>query len=57
MEITAQRIRERIAELEQLRETALANANAASGAIQDCRFWLALLEQRPEVEAKEAPTE
>ena len=30
----------RIADLKQQRETAIANVNALSGAIQDCEFWL-----------------
>ena len=37
--MTLDEIETRIAELTKLKETALANANALDGAIQDCRFW------------------
>jgi hypothetical protein len=38
--VTEPEIRERIAHLEELRATALANVNALNGAIEDCEFWL-----------------
>lgn len=40
MEITKERLEERIADLEHQKEQAIANINAVEGALQDCRFWL-----------------
>lgn len=42
--ITRARILERLAELREQREQLLANANAVQGAIQDCEFWLSILD-------------
>jgi len=40
MTITREELEERIRLLQKEEQSALANANALSGAIQDCRFWL-----------------
>ena len=48
--MTREQIEKRLAELEAQREQALANANALSGAIQDCRYWLEQLPQPGDVE-------
>lgn len=41
--ITRTQIEQRKQELEQQRDQLIANANAVTGAIQDCDHWLALL--------------
>lgn len=51
MEITKERVEERIADLERQKEQAVANINAVEGALQDCRFWL---EQLAAAEGSEA---
>ena len=43
--ITREQIEKRIAELEALKAQHLASANACVGAIEDCRHWLASLDE------------
>ena len=43
--MTVELIQERIATLTAERERIVANANALSGAIQDCQYWLEVLTQ------------
>jgi hypothetical protein len=47
--MTVEKLQERINTLQASKDQMLANANAFSGAIQECRFWLAqlLAEQEP----------
>lgn len=45
MSITEEQYKQRIASLQAERELYLGKANACTGAIQDCEFWLAQLEQ------------
>jgi hypothetical protein len=55
--ITREQIIERLAHLRAVRERALADANACSGAVQDCEYWLEQLrkvENAPE-DATEVP--
>lgn len=43
--MTAEKIKERLEALERLRLDTIANANALNGAIEDCKWWLAQLEE------------
>ena len=45
--ITRELLLARIRELQLLKDRYLADANAVSGAIQDCEFWLNLLQDPP----------
>jgi len=43
-------INQRLLELEKLKLEAYANLNAVVGAIQDCQYWLNVLEKSPQGE-------
>lgn len=43
--MTSEQIRKRIAELEQQRQSVFTDFQALHGAIQDCFFWLAIVEK------------
>lgn len=45
MEITKEALTTRLRMLEAGREKAAANVNAHTGAIEDCQYWLGVLEQ------------
>ena len=40
-----EQLAERLTTLQKQREQAIANANALNGAIQECQFWIAKLEE------------
>lgn len=42
--MTKEKLLERIANFEQIKNQSLANANAANGALVECQFWLSQLE-------------
>jgi len=42
--VTREKILERLAKLKAEREQLIANLNAYNGAIQDCEYWLSVLE-------------
>jgi hypothetical protein len=46
--MTKEALRARIVELTALRDSHLGQANAAQGAVEECGFWLAKLEQSDE---------
>ena len=46
----AEQIQERIALLEQQKQSVFADFNALHGAIKDCEYWLAVLKKQEEVE-------
>jgi len=48
--ITYKMLSERLAKLKAEREQLLANLNAYNGAIQDCEYWLKLIDQPEEAE-------
>jgi len=50
--LTKEKIEQRLAKLKAEREQLLANLNAYNGAIQDCEYWLGLIDQS---EAEVAP--
>ena len=50
MQITAEAIEKRIAELESERAMVIGRAQAITGALQDCEFWRKQLESGDEVE-------
>ncbi len=52
--VTKEALRQRIAELDKMREQAIANVNAISGAIQECEHWMAVIEEREKAQ-KEKP--
>ena len=53
--ITKEALEERLVELQQQREQAIANVNAISGALQECQHWIAWLKEKErEAEAKSA---
>ena len=51
--ITREALQDRLSELQRLRERALANVNAISGAIQECEYWLEKLKEDKKKEKKE----
>jgi len=46
--ITREMVLERLAKLKAEREQLLANLNAYNGAIQDCEYWLSVLDKEGE---------
>ena len=53
MNITVEEIRNRKAVLEKELDDALSKANAISGAIQDCDYWLELLNKEEEIKTEQ----
>lgn len=53
MDITKEAVEKRRAELQANYQQAIANAQAIGGAIQDCEYWLALLEKEADKPAEE----
>jgi len=48
--ITREVVLERLAKLKAEREQLIANLNAYNGAIEDCEYWLKLIDQPEEAE-------
>jgi hypothetical protein len=44
MDITAEQVKARMEQLERERQRLTANLNATIGAIQDCEYWLGVVE-------------
>lgn len=52
MEITIEQVRQRQEAIEQRKANLLADLNATIGALQDCEYWLGVLEKQPTEQEK-----
>jgi len=57
--ITREMVLERLAKLKAEREQLIANLNAYNGAIQDCEYWLSVLEdgENNDMELRQFPND